>query len=358
MSIEKFSVFISKTPLFYILFFCLISCSSPQLQSDKTNSTSIRITEAGNSSDDAKQRAFKRAIEHRVGVLIVGERIVENQEINQKILTYSSGFIRDYKLINSQIKDGKYIDTYDIWVEDSKIAEGLLTIKNINFSIEGKKIIAIIKNKDSQNEDATALISHLLDGWPKKAILVSYDSRNITYDIDRNILLNLNGVSLTWAPGFEQSLREALDRLSVKPSINTPSYILSWNQDYSSIEYIWSNRNGNTSISKRYHNDGPGIFSAFKDKRYYISDGFIRQKISENFNKLMYIKIELKNQESILDHYCIFIADMTTVTYDQPYRLELPNVNKKIANIPLNINRSTLEKLTNVEISMASPTCK
>ena len=169
MSIEKFGVFVSKTSLFYILFFCLISCSSPQLHSDKTNPTSIRITEVGNSSDDAKQRAFKRAIEYRVGVLIVGERIVENQEINQKILTYSSGFIRDYKLINSQIKDGKYIDTYDIWVEDSKIAEGLLTIKNINFSIEGKKVIAIIKNKDSQNEDATALISHLLDGWPKKA---------------------------------------------------------------------------------------------------------------------------------------------------------------------------------------------
>ena len=153
MNIEKFSVFVSKTPLFFILFFCLISCSSPQLQSDKTNSTSIRITEAGNSSDDAKQRAFKRAIEHRVGVLIVGERIVENQEINQKILTYSSGFIRDYKLINSQIKDGKYIDTYDIWVEDSKIAEGLLTIKNINFSIEGKKINKLMNELQLNSSD-------------------------------------------------------------------------------------------------------------------------------------------------------------------------------------------------------------
>jgi hypothetical protein len=349
-------LFITRISILIFFSLLLISCSTTQLNRDKADAKVTRITESGNSSEDAKQRAFKRAIEYRVGVLIVGERIVENQEINQKLLTYSSGFIRDYQLVESQIKGGKYVETYDIWVEDSKIAEGLLSIKNINFSFEGKKLLEVIKNKDLQNNNAAELVGHLLEGWPSKAINITYNSRSVEYDINRNVLLNLNGISINWSKDFEKSLQEAFDRVSIKPSRNNQFYIIEWNQDNTEIEYSWNSRFEN--FSKTYHDDGPSLFSPLTNKRYYISDTLILNNITDNFSKLIYIKIDLKNRESTLDHYCLYIEGMRLENYYPPPRIVIPNINKYIKNIKLNLNRSDLEKITNVEISVVSSNCK
>ena len=330
--------------------------TAPQNNSDADGP--LRITERGSSLDEAKRRAFRRAVEMRVGVLMVGERITINQEFQEKIYSYSSGFIKDYRHISTEKRDGTNFETFDIWVRDSAIADGLLKYQPASVSLEGKKLLEVIRSRDAQRESGEILLKRLLEGWPHNATKVSYSTYRVNYEIDRSILLNLQGIDISWNPLFEKGLREVLDRISIKPQRNQDFYSLNWNQDYSPTEYVFRYE----SIVKARREEG-NFSSLFKDKYYSIGDNEQLNAITTAFSSGAYLRIELRDRrKNKLDQFCVFLEGMSTEQYSRPaglgyaYWTEIPRVPRFISNLKVTLNRSYVEQLSEVEISVVSET--
>jgi Tfp pilus assembly protein PilZ len=65
--------------------FILTACAS----TSKTDGY-LRTTGVGNTYEEAKNNAFKEAIEYRLGVVIASERETYNNRTKEEILAYSS----------------------------------------------------------------------------------------------------------------------------------------------------------------------------------------------------------------------------------------------------------------------------
>ena len=113
--------------LFFIATFTgvLAGCSSVDSRAVEDN-TPIRVSATGITPADAKQNAIRAAIEQKVGALVVGQRTVENDNFHEKILNYSSGFIRKYDEVSLTRNGEFWVIVLDVWVKDSKIAGALI----------------------------------------------------------------------------------------------------------------------------------------------------------------------------------------------------------------------------------------
>ena len=78
--------------------FILTGCASTS-KSDNY----LRTSGVGNTYEEAKNNAFREAIEYQVGVVIASERESYNDKlIKNEILAYSSAFVDEYKIISQQ----------------------------------------------------------------------------------------------------------------------------------------------------------------------------------------------------------------------------------------------------------------
>jgi hypothetical protein len=70
----------------------------------------IRSTGVGSSFDEAKESAFKQAIENRIGVLVLSDREVQSYKLlKDEILTYSAGYVDDYVVVSQEKSPGAII---------------------------------------------------------------------------------------------------------------------------------------------------------------------------------------------------------------------------------------------------------
>ena len=103
----------------------LAGCASVDSRAVEDNSP-IRVSAIAITPAEAKQNAFRAAIEQKGSAFILGQRTVENDNFHEKILNYSSGFIRKYQEV-SLTRDGEFWTiVLDVWVKDSKIAGALI----------------------------------------------------------------------------------------------------------------------------------------------------------------------------------------------------------------------------------------
>lgn len=345
---------ISKIIFSVFLVILIGGCSSP-VKNDPESDVPLRITERGSSLDDAKRRALRRAVEMRVGVLMVGERITLNQDFQEKIYSYSGGFIKDYKQISTERRDGFIFATFDIWVKDSAIADGLLKFQPSSVSLEGKKLLEIIRSRDVQRESGEILLARILEGWPHNAVKASFTSYRTNYELDRSVILNLQGINISWNPSFEKSLRETFEKVSIKPARNQQFYVINWNQNYSATEYVFRDN----SIVRARVQDISGLF---KDKYYFIGDNGQLNAINSAFQSSMpHLRIELRdNRRNRLDQFCVYLDNMLTQEFSMPsgqnrnYWTEIPRVPRFISNLKIILDRSYIDKLHDIEVSIVS----
>ena len=60
----------------------------------------ITVTGTGKTLDQAKEQAFRKAIEYKVGATVLSDVETQNyQRVKDEIYIYSSGYVDDYKFL-------------------------------------------------------------------------------------------------------------------------------------------------------------------------------------------------------------------------------------------------------------------
>lgn len=175
----------------------------------------IRITGIGITLDQAKNDAFRRAIELQIGTVIVSNfELSKNHVVRNEILAYSSGYVENFRILStSQIGSHVYAEL-DVWVSTSKIANRILSSgvanKNVNGSLVNEQINTFLGTKQRGGE----LIKTTFLKFPQTTFDVNVKKYDFMHDAQRNVFVNLQYVinyNENWIAAFRETLTHIAD---------------------------------------------------------------------------------------------------------------------------------------------------
>ena len=179
----------------------------------------IVVTGEGFSFEDAKQQAFKKAVEKEVGVIVDSERIVVNQDlISNQILTFSGGYITSYNILEHYPTGELQYVKLDVTIASSKLKDFILLQPHEILDFDGGQLKEIISSYKQQAIDADALVDNFLKYYPQKAYLITADEYVIKTDSYRNIYLEIP-YTIEWNDEFLHGFAEIAGLIGSRKAI-------------------------------------------------------------------------------------------------------------------------------------------
>lgn len=170
----------------------------------------IRVTGEGSTLEIAKERAFREAVQIRAGIIILSERESTIQKLERDdINTYSAGYVRDYKINNVNVYNGKHTVVMDVLIADSKLFNQILSSGKSNNDIDGATAGASYKSFVNQRNQGDIVLSRVLATYPQHAFTIKQDQLSISTDQYRNTLLRIP-YKLSWNHDYIVAFSEAM----------------------------------------------------------------------------------------------------------------------------------------------------
>ena len=263
----------------------LASCSSSE--SVKKNSP-IRSIGTGSSPEAAKDAAFRKAIEKRVGILVVGERAIADYKlIKDEILSYSAGYVDDFRIVEQKKVGDSWRVTADVWISSSRITNRIFKAANERQELPGTRAAESFDSFIAQRRQADRLLGKLLAGFPKDALLIKFEGTQVEFDSERNALMTVR-YNLTWNQNYLIALAEVAAQLE------------------DGIGYD-VNPNGKLRINYQKPEDWLGTLDTF-----YFKDKILLKQIRDRFKReLVGIRLQMFNKDAIVYEECWLDSDWT-----------------------------------------------
>lgn len=168
----------------------------------------IVVTGEANSYELAQEQAFKQAIDHEVGVIVDTERFaVDSELVHNQILTYSAGYILDYKIISYRENNGVHTVTMDVTVASSRLKNFLLSRASYEGKFLGDNIKTQIRYYQQGLLDGDKLLVNTLKYFPHEAFNVDMREYSVIVDENRKVYLEIPYV-ITWDKEYLDALKE------------------------------------------------------------------------------------------------------------------------------------------------------
>lgn len=174
----------------------------------------IEVTAEGANLESARQSAFRMAVERAVGVIVSSETEVGNQRIRRDdIITYASGFVSDYKLVDQIQRGDRTWVKMQVWVSHSSLRDRLLNQSRGSGQIEGGRIAEQIQSFKHSRESGDRLLDSVLSDYPTRAFDITMQSTQVIVDNDRRMFLVVP-FSMSWNSNYVSSLKEAIKTIN------------------------------------------------------------------------------------------------------------------------------------------------
>lgn len=178
------------------------------------------VTGEASSFELAQQQAFKKAIDHEIGIIIDTERFVVDRELtHNQILSYSAGYITDYTIISQEETNGIWKLEMDVTVASSVLKNFLLSKSDNIQQFNGKNIKTQIDYYRRSLIDGDRLVNNTLKYFPTDAIRVDANEYSIVLDSNRNMYLQIP-YTLSWKPEYLNALHELLSLFAIPQKSN------------------------------------------------------------------------------------------------------------------------------------------
>ena len=152
---------------------CGMFCCSLTQAEDKTSSNGTENAQdvvaegVGLDAKKALNDAFRSAVRQVVGAVVDAKTVIKHDEvIEDKILTYSDGFVKTYEKLSEKKRDGLIRVKIQATVERQSLIRKL-TAANITVkAVDGKGLFAEAVTKSEGKQDATSLLKKALTDLP------------------------------------------------------------------------------------------------------------------------------------------------------------------------------------------------
>ena len=180
------------------------------INSEKVKVYYIQVEVTASNFDQAKESGFKLAIQEALGTFVTTEKVIKFDEVTRNdIVTYSGGYIQDFKIIKENRDKLSTTLVMDVWVSESKIANRLLNTSTNKGELDGRKIEAQLATIVKDKEDAFKLLNIILQDFPSKAFELDIKKTNFQ-TLRKGTSIVEVPIEIQWSQKYLDSLKEAL----------------------------------------------------------------------------------------------------------------------------------------------------
>jgi hypothetical protein len=170
----------------------------------------IQVSGTGSTFEEAKQNAFRTAIEFAAGAVITSERESNNYKlVKNEILVYSSGYVSEYKILNSFKTDNQVHVLVEVEVASNKLADRILGVAKEPKAFDTDKHQAQFHTYLNHKQAGDKMLNQILNDYPRKAFKLIQGPHQLKVDIHRNGLIEIP-IELSWNYNFIASMNDAL----------------------------------------------------------------------------------------------------------------------------------------------------
>ena len=242
-------------PTSLVFLICLFMANPNSVFSQDKGKTQEVVGEGvGASSDLALKDAFRNAVRQVVGAYVDAETLVKNDElVEDKILTYSNGFIKTFSEIegSKKVQGGIYRVKIKAVVETGSV---IAKLKASNISIkevDGKGLFAEVVSKMDSEKDAAALLKKSFEGFSNSIMSFSVEGKPNVLDKNEKFATVEIPIKIEVNMDSFKAYVKKMDVILSKMAVVTKEFqidLIARNNGY-----VVLNRNGN--FSRNYKQD-------------------------------------------------------------------------------------------------------
>jgi hypothetical protein len=178
----------------------------------------IRVESQARDFEKAKQQAFRLASEQVAGTVVLSESELRNSNLTRdEIITYSSGLIDEYKIVDRYDSGNSVKLTMDVWIVESAMAQRLLAKSATEKGIDGVALSTRVGSILDEAQRGDAIIGAVIKDFPRRAFNIKMlGNPNIYMDPYRNTRVSVE-FTMLWDEKFANALNEAAKETGVKP---------------------------------------------------------------------------------------------------------------------------------------------
>ena len=254
----------------------------------------LQVSGEGSTFEEAKQNAFRTAIEFAAGSVVTSERESNNYKlVKDEILVYSAGYVSDYKIINT-IKLGNQVRVIvDVQVSSNKLSDRILGVGKESKNFDNDKHSDQYQTYLQGKNNADKLLYQVLNDYPKKAFTVTQGVHQFKVDQYRNGIVQIP-LELKWNYNYIVSFKEALKIVEdgsnglLRPSPGNVTVMAKDPKDWvlgSKNQYKFNDMVITSSIRTTMQQNQPNILLSIKDfnnntvfKQCYVPDSIAGKK--------------------------------------------------------------------------------
>lgn len=134
----------------------------------------------GSTQEQARQQAFRLAVEHAVGTVIASETEVRGARLaRDEIITYASGYVDRFEIVRQQQVGNQVQVQMKIWVKHNKLANRLLNKSETHGTIAGGRISEQLKSLQHTRSSGDRLLNTVLADYPTRAFDIKLDHTRV-----------------------------------------------------------------------------------------------------------------------------------------------------------------------------------
>lgn len=197
----------------------------------------IRVTGSGSSLGQAKQDAFRKAIQFKVGLVVLSQQSSNGEKLDlNKIDVYSAGYIKDYMIVGGTRKtsedsstqgsncdadsqcsfqsmrpsyDSWHTITMDVLVDSSKLVNQTLNTGKTEAFVNGQKLGDTIDSYHDMKEKGNKIVADVLQTYPVNAFIIKTENYVVSVDSNQIVTLQIP-YHIKWNYDYIQAFNEAM----------------------------------------------------------------------------------------------------------------------------------------------------
>jgi hypothetical protein len=246
----------------------------------------------GKTFEQAKDSAFRAAVEEAVGAAVVAERRTTNNELVLKsILSHSSGYVDRYEIVSNTETNGKYTVQMRVYIKPSMIHDYVLYTGKDKEGINGDRADTTMNTYVEERNRGDAFMEGVLRDYPEKAYVIKQESFQIKITNDRDFSIYIP-YTISLSDKYLMALSDSLAKIQDKKCSSFCS-------DIPSFEVVYKKPNNYiVTKDKYYFNDAKRPEKVFTTLSNWAGD--------YQYYAIYKIRLDLLDQSgNLLKRYCI-----------------------------------------------------
>lgn len=178
----------------------------------------IRVESQARDFEQAKKQAFRLASEQVAGTVVLSESELRNSNLTRdEIITYSSGLIDEYKIVDRFDAPGSVKLTMDVWIVESVMAQRLLAKSAQDQRINGDALATRTDSILDERRRGDTIVQAVVRDMPRHGFAIKMKPAKISMDVNRNTIASVVAY-IEWDPRYVNALSEAAISTGLKPN--------------------------------------------------------------------------------------------------------------------------------------------